>query len=187
MTTFSPDTLIDEHYTRLHGYASRMLKRYPVVKRWEDTDDVFHLSLMRLVQALQSTTIESELHFRRLASLQIRRMLIDMARSLRGPHGIAKNHDTHFGRESRFDEGKPLTKIHDDVDFSEWEAFHLAVEKLPAEHRDVFDLCWYSELPNAQVARLLSIDVRTVQRRYRNARLEIARTLKSVTDPSGTT
>ncbi|MCA9138107.1 MAG: hypothetical protein KDB00_15150 [Planctomycetales bacterium] len=46
------EQLIDEYYLRLRDYTARMLRQYPTVKRWEDTDDIVQLSLTRLIQAI---------------------------------------------------------------------------------------------------------------------------------------
>ena len=41
------DRIIELCSGRLHALAHRMLGRYPGVRRWEDTDDVFTRSLSR--------------------------------------------------------------------------------------------------------------------------------------------
>ena len=41
------DRIIELVASRLHSLAHRMLGRFPGVRRWEDTDDVFTRSLSR--------------------------------------------------------------------------------------------------------------------------------------------
>ena len=54
-----------------------------------------------------------------------------------------------------------------------WTEFHRRVEELPHDVRAVFELVWYQELPQAEVARLLHVSVPTVKRRMAEARLRL--------------
>jgi len=54
-----------------------------------------------------------------------------------------------------------------------WTEFHEHVQRLPEETREVFDLVWYDELSREEVADLLGVSVRTIQRRWRQALLEL--------------
>ena len=71
-----------------------MLRRYPKVHRWEQTDDVFVEAVTRLHRALETVRPESPRHFYNLAATQIRRVLIDLSRRYYGPEGIGSHHDT---------------------------------------------------------------------------------------------
>src|SRR5262245_35464825 len=64
-----------------------MLKGYPNVRRWEQTDDVLQNAVIRLHRALQQLTVQTPLDFFRLAALNIRRELLDLARHYYGPQG----------------------------------------------------------------------------------------------------
>src|SRR5689334_5923319 len=82
---------------RMLGLARKMLKDYPGVGRWEQTDDVCQKALLRLYQALSKCTLDSSRHFWNLAALQIRRVLIDLARHYQGPEGLGALHETAGG------------------------------------------------------------------------------------------
>ena len=86
--------LVEHSCERLRGLARKMLHRYPKVRRWEETDDVFVEAVTRLHRALESVQPESPRHFYNLAASQIRRVLIDMSRRYYGPEGIGSHHDT---------------------------------------------------------------------------------------------
>ena len=152
--------------------ASRMLSRFPSVGRWEETDDVYQEAAVRLHRALRELTPASRRHFHSLAALQIRRVLIDMARRYSAPGSFAANHDTNCGGPERW-----LNKTADSVrqpeavSLDEWARFHRLVEELPDPQREVFDLVWYSGLRQEEAAHLLGITVRSLQRRWRNARI----------------
>jgi RNA polymerase sigma-70 factor (ECF subfamily) len=78
---------------RLVRLARRMLKGYPEVRRMEQTDDVLQNATLRLCRALRARAGElavegsrGTLHTRdffRLAALQIRRELLDLAKHYR--------------------------------------------------------------------------------------------------------
>src|SRR5262249_56346137 len=75
--------------------ARRMLRRFPAVHRWEQTDDVLQNAQLRLLRALQAVTPDSTRAFFGLAAEQIRRELLDLARRYaRGPKGSPGNPQT---------------------------------------------------------------------------------------------
>ena len=86
--------LIEHSCERLRGLARKMLRRYPKVHRWEETDDVFVEAVTRLHRALETVQPESPRHFYNLAATQIRRVLIDLSRRYYGPEGLGSHHDT---------------------------------------------------------------------------------------------
>ena len=79
---------------RFAALARAMLRRYPHVRRWEETDDLLQAALVRLHRSLAEVRPEDVPHFDNLAATQIRRELIDLARSYHGPEGIGANHHT---------------------------------------------------------------------------------------------
>ena len=72
---------------RLTPPARKMLRGYPGVARWEQTDDVLQDASLRLCRALENLVPESPRSFFNLAAVQIRRVLIDLARHYYGPQG----------------------------------------------------------------------------------------------------
>src|SRR5262245_882866 len=74
----------DELLTLASGWLRRlvavMLSDYPRVRRWEQTDDVMQNALVRLWRALQDVRPATPREFCGLATLQIRRELLDLAR-----------------------------------------------------------------------------------------------------------
>ena len=55
----------------------------------------------------------------------------------------------------------------------QWSNFHEHIECLPAQEREVFNLLWYQGLEQAEAARVLGVDARTIRRRWRSARMMI--------------
>ena len=166
------DRLIALAQGRFVALARAMLRRYPHVRRWEETDDLLQAALMRLHRGLAVVRPEGVPHFDNLAATQIRRELIDLARSYHGPEGIGANHHTDGidpgGRLARVADGDGMPES-----LEEWTAFHEAVGRLPDEERTIMDLLWYRGLTHAQAAGVLGVATKTVQRRWASARLMI--------------
>jgi RNA polymerase sigma-70 factor (ECF subfamily) len=165
---------------RLTSLARRMLKGFARVKRWEQTDDVMQNALLRLYRSLAEVQPASAVEFYRLAALNIRRELLDLAKHHYGPRGLGANYASldAAADQSRADPARNLLAAGDDPGHLDaWTAFHDQVDRLPAEEKEVFDLLWYQELSQADVAALLQISERTVKRRWAEARLRLHKSL----------
>src|SRR5438445_6691932 len=94
---------------RLRRLTRKMLKGYPGVQRWAETDDVLQNALLRLLRALNEVQPSSAREFLGLAATQIRRELLDLARHFYGPHGTGANYASRAGDDSaaagQFDPG----------------------------------------------------------------------------------
>src|SRR3954452_17725772 len=88
------DVLIGLARGRFVALARALLRRHPHVRRWEETDDLLQAALVRLHRSLAVVRPEDVRHFDNLAATQIRRELIDLARSYQGPEGLGANHNT---------------------------------------------------------------------------------------------
>ena len=171
------DELIQISFERLQQLASRMLRQFPGVKRWEETDDVSQQAAVRLWQALGEVQLDSPRHFFNLAAVQVRRELIDMSRKFGGAMGPNRNLESVAGQEQ--DETPAISHGSSDTyeagRLASWTEFHDAVELLDDELREVFQLIWYQGLSQDQVALLMTVSQRTVSRRWQKARRELCR------------
>ena len=77
---------------RLTTLTRKMLKDFGRVKRWEQTDDVVQNSLLRLYRTLAEVQPANAVEFYRLAALNIRRELLDLAKHYFGPLGLGANY-----------------------------------------------------------------------------------------------
>lgn len=167
--------LIKAACERLLRLTRKMLSGYPGVKRWEQTDDVFQNAMMRLERALHEVTPPSVGAFLRLAALQIRRELLDLARHYHGPRGLGAAHAS-VGAGSN--ESTPVVQqgidtTNEPSELARWTEFHRLVETLPDDERAAFDLVWYEELTLADAAAVLGISESTAKRRWRSARVRL--------------
>jgi RNA polymerase sigma-70 factor (ECF subfamily) len=162
---------------RLSRLARRMLKGYPGVARWEQTDDVLQGALLRLDRALSTITPSTARDFFCLAAAQIRRELIDLARRHSGPEGWGAHHASQAGRiesDARADVLEPSDFTDDPARLMDWTEFHRQVDALEDDEREVFDLLWYHGMTQAQAAKILGVTERTVKRRWLAARLALS-------------
>jgi RNA polymerase sigma factor (sigma-70 family) len=72
---------------------------------------------------------------------------------------------------------EPSSSTADGEKVQRWTEFHEAAARLPDDLRIVFDLLWYQELSQAEVAGLLGIAVPTVKLRWMKARLQVQQAL----------
>src|SRR5215471_11990239 len=78
------EELLRQTCARLEVLARKMLRRFPTVKAWAQTDDVLQGALLRLLRSLEKVQPAGMRDFYNLATVQMRRELLDLAR--------------HFGR-----------------------------------------------------------------------------------------
>ena len=169
------DELLAATCERLQKLTRKMLRSYPNLRRWEQTDDVLQNASLRLCRALNDAAPQSPRHYFHLAAVQIRRELIDMARHHFGPQGPGAHHLSDAGGVS-----SRAAPAHERPDHSSspsrlavWSEFHRQVEALPNEEREVFDLIWYQGLSQAEAMSVLNMSERTLQRLWRSARLKM--------------
>ncbi len=173
------ERILELCHERLHELTQRMLRGFPLVKRWEDTDDVYQNAILRLYRCLGEVTIESPREIMALAATQIHRELIDLARHHAGPMSYSANHATGVHPiDDHSNSRHPQDKRHDTATtIDRWTCFHQAVESLPAEQKEVFQLVWYLGADQKTIADLTECSVRTVKTRWRNARESVRTTL----------
>ncbi len=166
---------------RLMNLTRKVKRSFGRVQRWEQTEDVFQRATMRLYHSLEKVTPNDSRHFYRLAAMQIRRELIDLTRHYSGPQGMGGNHATQMVGSSS---DSPLPHgAYDAADqtggpsqLNQWSEFHLAIEQLPDEQREVTELLFYHELEQAEAAELMGVSVRTIKRYWRDAKLSLYET-----------
>lgn len=163
--------LIAYYQSRLTHLTRRMLRDYPGVRNWEQTDDVLSAALVRLDRALRKLSPNSTEHFLKLAALQIRRELLDLA-----------GHYRHRVRHFSLSPGGSGADMHA-ADVSEptaqpcrleaWTEFHHKIAALPEKSQTLFHLLWYQGASQADAATLLGVSERTIRTRWQAARLEL--------------
>jgi RNA polymerase sigma-70 factor (ECF subfamily) len=169
--TAARDELLRGVVHQLERLARKMLRRFPNVHRWAETDDVLQSALMRLLRGLQQLEPPTSMaQFFGLAAQQMRRELLDLARH----HCNPRRPDVHH--VSEMEEAPDLAApapSEDPADIERWCHFHEEVEKLPIEEREVVSLIFYHGRQHNEVAELLQVNERTVRRRWASAMVRL--------------
>jgi RNA polymerase sigma-70 factor (ECF subfamily) len=173
------DELLDCAWSRLEHLAHKMLAGFPRVRRWEGTGDICNRAAMRLLSALEAGPPNDALHFFHLAAMQIRRELIDLARRYKNrpevialpPPGDGSDSDAPAGLDPADGTSRDPSRL------DRWTQLHEAIAGLPDRPRAVCELLWYHGLPQAEVAQLLGVCVKTVKNHWMEARLRLCEEL----------
>jgi RNA polymerase sigma factor (sigma-70 family) len=168
---------------RLKALADRMFFRFQSLHSREHADDLLQEALLRLWQSLEAvgpTTVDA---FMGLAALQMRRALCD----------LAKRHHNRNRFDSKMPDVMPqivsdsasLTRVSQmesaaPEDLMRWSEFHLAAGRLPEPERTAFDLLYYHELPQEEVAQMMNVSDRQVRRYWQSARRKLFEMMEGV-------
>jgi RNA polymerase sigma-70 factor (ECF subfamily) len=153
------DALLEQSLGRIQLLARSMFRRQKDLRAFDQTDDVVSRALLRLHNALAKVHPPTVRDFFGLAANHIRWVLRDLAR------------DRHLTYTAELPE--PAAPREGPADLAEWAEFHDAVEQLPADERELFDLLFYQGLEQAEAAALLGVPLRTLKRHWQKARLAL--------------
>jgi RNA polymerase sigma-70 factor (ECF subfamily) len=176
------DELIRRVVGRLERLTRKMLQSFPHVNQWEQAGDVLQNALMRLLRTLAKLKPENTRAFFGLATEHLRRELLDLNRHYQGAYGLGKNQSVRdFAAPDASGRGhyQPADSSPELEQLERWQAFHEAVERLPAEEREVFSLVFYHGWTQVQIAELLQVHERTVRRQWGSACVHLSDMLGS--------
>ncbi len=146
---------------RLRRLAGRMLHgSFPELARRHELDSVVHETWVRLLQALEKAEPPTVADFFRLAAHKFRQVLLDMAQ------GERRRAQREVLGLSGADGGGPAPSVgnatYDPARLALWTEFHEKVATLSDQERAVFEMHYYLELPQAEIARVLGLHPRKV-------------------------
>lgn len=170
------NALVQHNCDRLQRLARHMLRGFPSLRRWAETDDVLQNALIRMMRSLREVEPSSPREFFGLATLQIRRELIDLARHYFGPRGLGANVDSNAGYSNN--DQRATDESNEPGALAQWQEMHETIGALPEEDREVVGLLFYEGLSQGEAADVLDISVRTVQRRWHRALAKLHETLQ---------
>src|SRR6516225_3130423 len=153
--------LLERACERLRRLAGRMLHgSFPELARRHELDSVVHETWVRLLQALDKTEPATVADFFRLAAHKFRQVLLDMVPSKR-----RRGQREVLGQSGVDSEGpvpSAASTSHDPARLALWTEFHEKVAALSEQERAVFEMHYYLELPQAEIAQVLELHPRTV-------------------------
>ncbi|MBX9625731.1 MAG: sigma-70 family RNA polymerase sigma factor [Gemmataceae bacterium] len=150
--------LLDAACGRLRRLAAHILSgSFRDLAGRHDLDSIVHDTWLRLAQALESARPESVEHFFRLAAQKVRHVLLDLVERKGRDHDSLHTAD---GSEPGAVGGRTL----DPAKLAEWTEFHRRAAALPDDERAVFEMHYYLDLPQAEVAAALGLHPKKVSR-----------------------
>lgn len=174
------DQLLTHARRRMALVASAVLRRFPLVHRFHETDDVVQIASMKLNRALESVVPTDARHFFRLASKKIREVVLDLKEQLGRPIPLGGGHAT--APPPIAGSRDPVARVDqqadagaDDID--SWLArtsLLEALDRLEDDLRETVDLYIIQGLPREDVAQLLGVSERTVTRSWTKAKMKLA-------------
>ena len=162
--------LVELSFHKFRRLAEKAISGYQLVRRKEETDDLLHNSMIRLQKALAGKIPHSSIEFYSFVATLIRNELIEMGRKHLGRKNLRKgwiSNNNHLVNEAV----DPETKSHS---FQKWIEFHEEANRLEQKHKEVFDLVFYEGLNQQETADLLGISKKTVQRRWKHIKEQLA-------------
>lgn len=153
--------------THLKSSIRRHLGTFLQLRKFVDSDDVLQNVLIRLLAAAEKTNPPTQADLLKLAARHIRWELADLHRTYFGPEGPGKKVFPLSGTDVEVP--TPPRDAHSAIVLAE------AVERLEPESREVVDLLFYNELTHEQAAEVLGTTTKTIQRRWKAARVQLGR------------
>ncbi|MCI0700390.1 MAG: sigma-70 family RNA polymerase sigma factor [Planctomycetia bacterium] len=160
--------LIELVYDRLHAKAQLLLRGYPGVRRYEQTTEVLHEALAKVLSAELPAQFTSAKHIIDWCGRIITNHLIDQLRHYYGPEGMGANLVNIAPRE---DSAGQLDFAIDAVDsagdpvrLTEYREWFAKLQALPEDERRLMYLLFYEEKSVQEVAEILGVDRATVWR-----------------------
>jgi RNA polymerase sigma factor (sigma-70 family) len=162
---------------RLRALTRRMLRGFPDVRRFEETDDIHQRAMLRMHHALKSVALVDLTHFLNLSAVHIRRVLLTLAERYRGT--LLATGPLDWSKEAAGAE-QVADATSGPEELARWTEFHEAVEALEPKLREVVDLLYYQGLTQPDAAGLLGVSDRTVRARWQEARLTLVNKMSGV-------
>jgi RNA polymerase sigma factor (sigma-70 family) len=157
----APRALLQRACARLRRLAAHIFNAsFPTLAGRHEVDSIVHETWLRLAQALESVQPSSVEHFFRLAAQKVRQVLLDLVerqRRQRSREGVGL-----IG--GSYDAAAVAGNTHDPQRLVLWAELHERISALPEDELAVFEMHYYLELPQAEIAQLLGLHPRKVSR-----------------------
>jgi RNA polymerase sigma factor (sigma-70 family) len=173
--------LLERACNRLRKLAGKLMSgSFPVLKNQHEVDSIVHESWLRLAHSLEKTNLPTVADFFRFAAFKIRQVLLDMVekhRKLAERMKFGLNNSSI--NQAEFDSDKQTL---DPTKLMVWSEFHQHVSELPDLERSVFEMHYYLELPQVEIAKILELSPRKVSYLWVAATERLADQLGEITD-----
>jgi RNA polymerase sigma factor (sigma-70 family) len=171
--------LIELAYQRMLRLAGRLRRTFPIEE--EESMAVLHEAYLRLHSALEKLEKKptSVRQFMGLVALEIRRVLLDSMRKIRGRGDIRRPMKvSNFQKpaDGEHDTGGLIDPTDSQVPADPFLTLDLlqAIEKLAEQEREVVELLFFLGCTQPEAAEVLGVHEDTVKRRWGKAKRELA-------------
>jgi RNA polymerase sigma factor (sigma-70 family) len=164
--------LLERAYWRLERIVARTLHRsYSGLANRHDTASIINETYLRLTSALESVQARANQReapmnvtdFFRLVASKAHQVCIDLIRKGRVRESAAGGPGDQAGDAA----SEQLAAPEESPGLlAQWTEFHARVERLSAEERDVFQMCYYLDMKRAEAAQVLGIHPKEASRRW---------------------
>ncbi|MEL6498030.1 MAG: sigma-70 family RNA polymerase sigma factor [Planctomycetota bacterium] len=169
--THARSDLLQQAEQRIRGIVRREAAAYSYVLRWEQEDDLVQEVFLRVLRAVEDAKPRHVGQFFVIVGQHARWATISMIRKYFGPHGQASHHHTGAIASAGSYSATGESPAGEDIDPLR---LHEAVDRLPENVRDAWALFAYTGQTHEQIAELLGVSAKTVQRRLNQARGSLA-------------
>jgi RNA polymerase sigma factor (sigma-70 family) len=177
--------LVERAYDRLLLLARGHLRRFPDIRREEESAAILNAAYARISKALDDVRPTTVLDFLGLVSLQMRRVLLDISRkghrgsepppAVQGGLG-APERSAGGGADPEAPDGEPAGGLRSDI--------LDALDNLPDDERVVVELIFFHGLTQVEIGEILNLHPDTVKRRWAAARVKLAGQLADYAPPA---
>lgn len=163
---------------RMTGLVSKKLRKYRRVGRWVEEADVFNEVAMKLLGALEKAPppgrdVTGTRGFLAYTGRIIGNHLTDLGRRFFGPYGLGTKHASGNGSASH-PRPDPAAPADDPDEFDNWVLMHAAIPRLSQDdEREAIQLYVYHGMSKADIAGVMDVHVRTVDRLIVRAAAEL--------------
>jgi RNA polymerase sigma factor (sigma-70 family) len=164
--------LMSTLYDRIIRLTAVLLRTFPVVQRRREVESVANDLSLKLIGALDAGLKTGSVQdFFRFAGVRLRQLLIDEAEKHRRRHVGAF---AGAGTDTAAPDFDPGTDTLDPEALAVWSEFHEKVNELPEEERMIFEMHFFLQMPQAEIAKVLQWEPKQVSRRWLKACMALA-------------
>jgi RNA polymerase sigma factor (sigma-70 family) len=157
--------LLELAHDRLLRIAGRIFQEdFPGLHGRHDLESVVSEVWMRLVVALEATVPQTVDGFIGLVFVKVRQVLLDMARGQRRVDAHRRLGPLDAAEPEAMAAFDQADTSHDPGHLALLTEFHEQIEKLPDQQRAVFELHYYSDFSQAEIAQMLDVHRKQVSR-----------------------
>jgi RNA polymerase sigma factor (sigma-70 family) len=174
------ERLVEHSYERFRVFASRQLRHFPTAKKYNDTQDILHDVLLKMLKKIKSNPPSCAQEFFAIVSRDIRNHLVDQLRYFLGRVDAADesrpSRDKLYGPCDALDI-EVQQQTYDPSKIQLWTEFHQCADQLPEELRLVVDLMFYQGFTQEESANVLAISRKVLRNRWTKAKLILSEVL----------